>query len=195
MTHGFYRAQVGEDGFEVVVRKILVDLEGHDRTQLARFNGARAHDFQIESFVVIRNAGRIRRNVGGGDGGQKWAQAQEYRAPGEIHARELPSFVLRGVAFAATSHVDKIGAVRHGVGVWREVENRRDHRLRHSINQVSHREGDFSRWKRVANRWNGVEINDDGCEVLVGHAPEKHVRHDGKKGAAVVADSFADGTS
>src|SRR5260370_39587426 len=60
MLDGLERAQVGEDGFEIVIAHVLGDHRWHGRTQVAGPYEAGAHNRGKKGVVPVRNARAMR---------------------------------------------------------------------------------------------------------------------------------------
>jgi len=61
-----YGAQICEDGFQIFVSHVTKIPPWHDGIELAGTHFAGVHSFQEHSFVLITDAGRIRRQIRAG---------------------------------------------------------------------------------------------------------------------------------
>ena len=63
MVDGLERAQVREDGLEIVIAHLPDKPPRHERADFPRTNLSRVHGLQELRFVVIADTGRIRRQI------------------------------------------------------------------------------------------------------------------------------------
>jgi hypothetical protein len=180
MFHRFESMKVGEYRFEIFVREALVNHEGHDVIQLADLDGAGAHDLQEKGLVIVGNAGGIGSEVGRGDVAPWTQNHRQMRGPGISWPLSRggwqslqPAKFTRKAPRLAGSNADGIS----GTGEFSGLGTPR-------INYLT--------GKMISVRGNWLRTG--GSEILVGHFPVVGVRHHGKKGTAVVADAFANGT-
>ena len=59
--------------------------------------------------------------------------------------------------------------------------------------KIFHRENQLGRGPLLAHRRQRPQVDDDRCQVFVGHGPEIRVWHERKQRPPVVTDAFADG--
>src|SRR5580700_5179980 len=94
------------------------------------------------------------------------------------------------MAVDTTSLVGKMGSVFELVG-GANVGDRCSNRLGRAADQVLYGENDFGGRKLVVDSRQGPQVDHNGRHVLIRHIAVVLVRHNGKKGAAIVADAFA----
>src|ERR1700722_20868902 len=112
MLYRFHCPQVGKYRLEIIIGKILVGSERHDRIQLSRPHEARAHDLQEQSLVVVSDARRIRGDVGRGGFSPRTSDQRPacILEPGD----RLASLLWR-VADSATADGHEVLAVLHAI--------------------------------------------------------------------------------
>src|SRR5690242_2742914 len=93
---------------------------------------------------------------------------------------------------SATSHsyqefapLDRVGEIGCGHG--------RHNRSGHSVDQIFHWKNNFSFWQWIVSWRKRAQKHDNGSQILVGHLPKPLIGHQRKQGAAVVANSLANG--
>ena len=100
--------------------------------------------------------------------------------------------ILRSVAIDTARRIHDVGTAFFGRGKIRR-RDRGGKRFWHVANQIFHGEYDFSFRERIADRWKRPEVNNHGSQVFIRQRGVALVGHKGEKGAAVMADAFADG--
>ena len=110
---GRHGSQVREHRLQVLIRHTAMDPPGHNGRKLARFDVAGVHHVEEQFFIIIRNPGRVRRNVGARD---IPPQTLHHRSAREVKSRQRLAVLLRCVAVATTRHANEESAALYGRG-------------------------------------------------------------------------------
>ena len=105
-------SQVCVQGFEVAVRHVAVDPPWHGNVQWACAHVTRADRLYEQGFVVIRNAARIRGDIGGRD----LPELFEHGPASQVHTRQGTAHVVfRGVAIVASANRGQVPPPRNRI--------------------------------------------------------------------------------
>src|SRR5258708_5520396 len=166
MLYRFLRAQPREDRFQVFVAEVSIEHPGHDAVQGTRAHLPSAHHRQEELFVIVRNPAWIGSDI-------RTEYFLSCRAVNQVPAGKKASVDCRpfmvpiGVASRTIAYeLQKLSAFfrcRKYLG-WSRLGDW----FRHDIKPKFLLEAQASLRQWIPDRRNAPQIDDRGCDVLIG---------------------------